>query len=176
MDDRAISPSMAMSEEDQLKAAWSQLTLVQGFFSRIDTKLSVVLGLDLGMLAMLSSRMPAYREFTMVQVLCLSLCVAPLTASLLRLYRGAVPSTHGGQESLIYFGRIAHLSEMDFIEAIRKRTEGDLVADLYAQVWRNSQILTEKFSALQSAYRWLLIAILPWVVSLATFSTRTAPH
>lgn len=51
-------------ERERLQAAWNQLNLVLGFFSRIDAKLSVVLGIDLGMLALAGNRLPALHAMT----------------------------------------------------------------------------------------------------------------
>lgn len=44
--------------------AWNQLNLVLSFFPRIDTKLSVVLGINLGMLAILLPMLPTPSETT----------------------------------------------------------------------------------------------------------------
>ena len=162
----------AMNVEDQLKAGWSQLTLVLSFFSRIDTKLSVILGLNLGMLAMLSTRLPVYADLKWWHFPLFALC-SPLIVSLSHLYRGAVPDTRGGSDSLIYFGNIAGMAENSFQTATHRRTDAELVADVYAQVWRNAEILADKFQALQRAYLWLLRGVVPWLITLAALSTKT---
>ena len=169
-----------MSVDDRLKAAWSQLTLVLSFFPRIDTKLSVILGLDLGMLAMLSTRLPTYAELQWWHLPLLALCGLPLALSLYHLYRGAVPDTRGGSDSLIYFGSVAAIEqESQFIGTTRGRTNQALADDIYGQVWRNSKILSDKFQGLQSAYRYLLLSIVPWLVTLSVLSAlsaKTAGH
>ena len=52
------------NQSDRVSAAWQQLNLVLGFFSRVDTKLSVGLGINLGMLAMIATRLPKLDELT----------------------------------------------------------------------------------------------------------------
>ena len=164
--------SSGMDEEDQLKAAWAQLTLVQGFFARIDTKLSVILGLNLGMLAMLSTRLPKVGELTIIQGIALALCIVPLAVSLYNLYHGAFPNTQGGSDSLVFFGRIANMLESDFLVSTTTRTKSELNQDLLAQVWRNSKILSTKFQALQRAYQALLVAAVPWLIALAFLTSK----
>ncbi|MEU4134617.1 hypothetical protein, partial [Streptomyces wuyuanensis] len=51
-------PSPPNAQGGRVSTGWQQLSLVLGFFSRIDTKLSVVLGIDLGMLALVATRLP----------------------------------------------------------------------------------------------------------------------
>ena len=53
-----------MNSDERLKAARDQLTLVLSFFSRAETKLSVVLGIDIGMLGFLASRFPKPESIT----------------------------------------------------------------------------------------------------------------
>ncbi|MBN8740401.1 MAG: hypothetical protein BGP24_22435 [Lysobacterales bacterium 69-70] len=162
----------AMSEDDQLKAAWSQLTLVLSFFSRIDTKLSVVLGLNLGMFAVLTSRITKVEDLHLLLVLLLVACLLLLTLSLFHLYKGAFPDLKGGTNSLVYFGNIAKLSEPAFVGAYRALSTTALVEDIHEQTWRNSKILVGKFYALQKSYQWTLAAVVPWLISLALVSTK----
>jgi hypothetical protein len=58
--------------------------------------------------------------------------------------------------------------------AIRGRTNQALADDIYAQVWRNSKFLSDKFQGLQSAYRYLLLSIVPWLVTLSALSELSA--
>src|SRR5687767_6020324 len=64
MEDDQNSGARPRDPNDTVSAAWQQLNLVLGFFSRIDTKLSVVLGINLGMLALLATRLPTPTELT----------------------------------------------------------------------------------------------------------------
>lgn len=162
-----------MSDEDQVKAGWSQLTLVLSFFPRIDTKLSVILGLDLGMLTVLLTRLPDASHLTWCHGLLFLFCGIPLTSSLAYLYRSAFPDTRGGTDSMVYFGRVAKMTSAEFVSAARRRSNAELSADVFEQVWRNSEILAVKFEAVQKAFRMLLWSVLPWLTTLAYLAMTT---
>ena len=79
---------------------------------------------------------------------------------------GAFPSLEGGRGSLIYFREIAKRKEAQYAEEFRSISEEDYLKDLLGQVWRNSEILTEKFDHISTAFNWTAFSILPWVGSL----------
>lgn len=159
--------------DEQVKTAWTQLSLVQGFFGRIDTKLAVILGLSLAMLATLATRLPALKEITPWLWLFVVLAVLPLLGCLFQLFITALPRTQGGTNSLVYFKEIASLKESEFLAAVQARSPEDLTRDLYGQVWRNSEILKKKFAALERAYLLLLGAAVPWLVAVTWVSLPT---
>jgi pycsar effector protein len=155
-----------MNDDERVDAAWNQLNVILSFFPRIDAKLSVVLGLNLGMLAVFFSQFPAISAVTAMQLACASLFVIAVVVSLFHLYQGSFPHLKGGTSSLVYFRRIASLPESEFLSACKKRSLPELTDDLYEQVWRNSKILTCKFEALQRAHVGLLCASVPWAITL----------
>ena len=166
----ASPPAAPQDEEERLKAAWGQLNLVLSFFSRIDTKLSVILGLDLGMLAMLSTLMPSVAQLSWLEGGLVAACLAPLGLSFYHMYKGSFPDTQGGSTSLVYFGRIAKMKESEFLTALRSRTCSQLCDDVLEQTWRNACILNNKFASLKRAYQMMLIAVLPWLGAIAVLS------
>lgn len=163
----------AQTSDEKMKTAWAQLSLVQGFFGRIDTKLAVILGLALAMLAMLPTRLPALTEITPWLWVFVALAVLPLLGCLVRLYCAAMPRTLGGTNSLVHFKAIAALNESEFLAAVQARSQEDMTRDLYEQVWRNSVILRRKFAALEWAYLLLLGAAVPWLVAVTWVSLPT---
>jgi Family of unknown function (DUF5706) len=92
------------------------------------------------------------------------------------LYKGAFPNLKGGTASLVYFREIARRTEAKFIDEFTKQTAGEYAKDMLGQVWRNSEILKEKFDCLRLAFIFLALGIPPWVASLAIFSTKTVVH
>ena len=100
--------------------------------------------------------------------------VALICGSLWHLYKGAFPSLEGGALSLIYFREIAKRTEAKFIDEFIKQSEEEYLKDMLGQVWRNSEILKEKFDHLKYAFILLALAILPWVVALIIFSSKGA--
>lgn len=151
------------SQSDRVSAAWQQLQLVLGFFSRVDTKLSVGLGINLGMLAMLATRLPKPEELTLLVSVIGILFLTPLTLSFWNLWWGYFPDLRGGSSSLIFFRRIERLTESDFLRACETRTLDGLERDLLGQCWRNSKILVAKFECLKRSYIATSLAIAPWM-------------
>jgi len=155
-----------MDDEERLAAATNQLDLVMGFFPRADTKLSVVLGINLGMLAVLAPRLPGMEDMTTL-VCGIGVCfVLILIASFYHLWNGAFPHLNGGTSSLVYFRSIAGMTESSYRQAYTGLSAGALADDLLNQVWRNSKILDSKFTSLCYAYRITLVAVPFWLALL----------
>jgi hypothetical protein len=160
-----------MERPHLIEATKNQLDRVLGFFPRADAKASVVLAVDTGMLAILAANAPSLQTFHWPALLGL-IPTACIAISLWHLYKGAFPSLEGGQSSLIYFREIAKRTEHKFIEEFIAQKEEDYIKDMLGQIWRNSEILKEKFDHLSRAFNWLALAILPWAVVLAFFVTQ----
>lgn len=166
------NPIASRSSQDQRKEARDQLTLILSFFSRVDAKASALLAIDTGMLAVLATNAPPIAAITPLSGVLAGVTVAVLAASLWFLYRVAFPALDGGHESLIYFREIAKRTESNFIDAFSAQEEVPRVKDLLGQVWRNSCILTAKFDALKRAFILMALAIIPWAIAVALFSSQ----
>jgi hypothetical protein len=164
-----------MDQKDLAESARSQLDRVLNFFPRVDGKASVVLAVDTGMLAFLVAHFPAPRLLTWWEIAIPILTVVLLGVSLWFLYKGAFPNLQGGSASLVYFREIAGRTEAKFIDEFSKQSLADHCKDLLGQVWRNSEILKEKFDCLKVASFFLAFAIIPWVISLIIFSVKVTP-
>jgi hypothetical protein len=164
-----------MKNESLYHASKDQLTLVLSFFARVDAKLSVVLAVDTGMIAVLGTDAPPVRNFSWLMLIFAGVTILLLGLSIFFLYRGAFPSLKGGQASLVYFREIANRTEHKFIEAFKAQGDEQYVTDLLGQVWRNSEILKIKFDSLKIAFTLLALAIVPWIVSLALFAAYNNP-
>jgi hypothetical protein len=164
--------SFALSLQDQRREARDQLSLVLSFFSRVDAKASALLAIDTGMLALLSSKARPFTTMPGLSYALAGVTVAMLGGSLWFLYRVSFPSLDGGHQSLIYFREIARRTETNFIDAFRAEEEDSRVKDLLGQIWRNSCILTAKFNALKWAFILMALAIIPWSVTVALFTSQ----
>jgi hypothetical protein len=158
-------------EKNNLESARKQLDLILGFFPRVDTKLSVVLGIDLGMLGILLTKAPDdVDKITTADWIGALLFAAAMIVSLIRLYLGSFPNVNGGENSLVFFGAIAQKKDGDgYAREFNALAEESLTDDLLRQVWRNAVILKEKYSHLKSAYIAMVIGIVPWSFSLYEF-------
>jgi hypothetical protein len=159
--------SLPPNQNDRVNAAWQQLNLVLSFFSRVDTKLSVVLGINLGMLAMLAARLPKADDFTLLVAVVGAAFVTPLIVSFWHIWHGYFPDLRGGTGSLIYFHPISEMTENEFRNACISRSIQELEDDILNQCWRNAKILTCKFYSLRHAYVAALVAIVPWMALIA---------
>src|SRR5208283_2331898 len=141
--------------QEQYAASKDQLNLVLSFFPRVDAKLSVILAIDTGMLAVLGSDAPPLAALSLPMIVTASFAVLLLAISVIFLYRGAFPSLKGGSASLVYFREIANRREHQYIEEFRGQTNEQHVNDLLGQAWRNSEILKAKFDALNMSFIFL---------------------
>lgn len=157
-----------MTESDLRPMAKDQLGLVLSFFPRVDSKISLLVGIDIAMLAYLASKTPPFSSWE-AKLLFALIPVILLSVSLWHLYLASFPQLEGGRDSLVYFREIATRAEGKYLEDFKKQTPEFHVNDLLGQVWRNSQILKEKFHHLKLAFQLLGWAILPWLVTLGTF-------
>jgi len=163
-----------MTSEHQKTAALEQLNLILSFFPRVDAKLSVLLAVNTGMLAVLATNTPPPAKLSWLGATAAIIAVLLIAASICFLYQGAFPRLKGGFASLVYFREIALRTEHKFIEDFKGQTEEQRINDLLGQVWRNSEILKQKFDALKIAFILLAIAIVPWLSSLVLFAGYNA--
>jgi len=159
-----------MDTKDKIKVAESDLDRVLSFFARADSKASVVLGVDLGMLALLLLNAPPFRTLTILTVLVLLVPTLMLCWSLVHIYLNAFPQLDGGDDSLIYFREIANRTETSYMEDFGKIDEDSYLRDLNSQIWRNSEILKKKFDNLKWAFNILAITVVPWSIALLIMS------
>lgn len=153
--------------------ARDQLTLVMGFFPRVDAKQSSVAGAHLAMMGYLASKWPAVTPSSTVLgwvgVAAGAVFAVVTIISLYFLYRGSFPDLEGGEGSLVFFREIGKQREMTYVERYLALPDADLTKDVLCQVWRNSVILHKKFNFLRLSYLVLIGSVVPWVVALLAF-------
>jgi hypothetical protein len=159
-----------METDKLLSASRDQLNLILGFFPRVESKASVLLAINTGMLAFTASNAPPLKELSCWMDISAAATLLLLAASISVLYRGAFPRLAGGEDSLIYFRRVASRTEHKFIEEFKKQGVEQYSDDLLAQAWRNSAILQAKFNSLKHSFILTALAIIPWVATLALFA------
>jgi hypothetical protein len=153
-----------------ISASKDELQLVLSFFPRVESKFSVILAIDTGMIGFLAANAPPFSMFSKCMVVSAAATVLLLAASIAMLYRGSFPSLSGGESSLVYFREIAKRREHRFVEEFSTQSERNYANDLLGQVWRNSQILRAKYDCLKLAFTFMALAIPVWIVTLALFA------
>lgn len=171
------SPSDGQAgEPGRVEAAKFQLTLVLSLFPRVDTRASVLLGVNLGMLAFLVSNLPGVPQLRWDLLYPAVPTLMLIGYSLYQLFRCAFPQLQGGSSSLIFFGELAKRRESEYIDAFLEQSVPAYVKDLTAQAWRNAVILTLKYRHLKRAFVSMSLAVPCWVATLVLFflaSSRT---
>lgn len=162
------------SIEEQLGAAEQRLDRLLDWVGRSDTKFSVVLGVDTAMLGFLATSAPAGPVSVSAIVFALA-AGALLVLSLTCVYRGTYPRTQGPGGSLVYFGSIAEKDLKEFENKFVGCDLQDHLDDVLEQIHRNSEILNGKFEKLQRAYECMLIAAIPWTITLYLFGLVPPP-
>lgn len=156
-----------MNSNKQAKAE-AQLSRVLSFFSRVDAKNSALFAINTAMLGILFANLPKY-IFNSCSFYLVLLPTFFIAMSIWNLYKGAFPNLKGDDHSLIFFRSVGELAEKQYVEKFLQMSEEAYIEDILRQVWRNSQILKEKFSHLKTAFIFTIIAIFPWIIVLAYF-------
>ncbi len=130
-----------------------------------------MLAIDLSALALLASNAPPLKALDGWSILGV-VAIVLIGLSLYHLYKCAFPRLDGGPLSLIYFREIASRTDKEFTKAFMEQDEEAYLSDLLSQIWRNSEILTQKFTHLNHAFTFLALSVIPWLVSLFIFVSR----
>lgn len=161
-----------LSSENLINVSKDNLSRVLGFFPRVDSLTSIVLAIDISLLAVLATNSPPLQFITKFQVITSLIFLIIDGISLFFLYKCQFPRLECEEKSLLFFREIAELEQLEFARKFLEQTEKDYLHDLIKQVWRNSEILKLKFQYLKNAFRFLVLALLPWIISLLTFASE----
>ena len=155
-------------DNNRLKAAQWILERSLAWISGAEVKVGVIVAINTAMLAGLGSayngaladaRIPWAYVFIAAAVLGLS-------AGLYCAAMAVLPRLDGPAKSLLFFGRVAKVGQADYIEALKKASDDDLLADWSAQIHRNAEIACIKFGWVRTAMVWSFSAIVPWCLAI----------
>ncbi|VWX51774.1 Pycsar system effector family protein [Novosphingobium sp. 9U] len=163
-----------MTEKDRLELAERHLTLISGFFPRIDSKVSALFAVAAAELAVLCLNITKVSLVTWWSAVPLAMTVAGLAVVIVNLYRSAYPHLDGGHSSLFYFKEIAKRTEANFSSEWLSSDRDKLTADLLGQVWQNSKIVAKKYDHLKSATVFMALSLIPFAAFLAASSFQTS--
>jgi hypothetical protein len=157
------------NDETLIESSLKQLDRVLGFFPRVDSKTTAVLGIDIAMLGFLAINAPKFQLWSWVMLVAI-VPLAFIGFSLYYIYVCSFPHLEGGHDSLIYFREIAKRTESQYIALVRERKTDAFLNDVLGQVWRNSEILRKKYDSIRFAHNWLVAALIPWIATLFVFA------
>ena len=162
-----------MKSNLMLETVNAQFDRILSQFGRIDSRASVILSIDLGMLTLLALNYPFKSEFTYCHLAGLVPLVF-ITISLIQLYKSQYPDFEGGAQSLFYFKEIAAKTEVNFTNEFVALAEEQAVKEILCQIWRNSSILNAKFKYLKASIFWMAVSIIFWLISLVIYVSISA--
>lgn len=165
-----------MEKKEQIQCAEKNLERLLEWVGKFDTKSSIILGIDTGMLAVLISFMPQLAMWGLSLAISTILTVATFSLSLFFIFLSSYPRTKAPSRSLIFFGTISEFSFNDYKKIFCERNNKDYLNDLLEQCHRNAEIISTKFKNLKLAYCMLLIGIIPWAITIFLFKIGTVPQ
>lgn len=155
---------------NDMAVAEHQLDRVLSFFPRVDTKAAGLFAVNAAILTIAAINVQAGDLKLWYVAIPGILMLVGLAISYTFLYRCNFPDLKGGQGSMIYFAEIQKRTESVFLKDFEAATEEAYRHDLLGQIWRNSQILCQKYAAIAWAIRSSALTLLPF----ATFIVLTA--
>jgi hypothetical protein len=159
-----------MMNLSQIGIAERQLDRVLQFASRIESKISMLLATDLGIVAIMLINLNFEDIKTWYISIPLFAGMLAISQSIFYIYKAAYPNLEGGSSSLIYFSEIAKRTEQAFLRDFRDLSLDDLYCDIVGQIWRNSQIMSQKFESLRKAFLFTVLSTVPWAIFLIASS------
>jgi hypothetical protein len=159
----------AADEKHRLEVAERQLGLIQSFIPRLDGKVSALFAISSAEIAVAALNLSTLDLPKWYVSAPLAIFLVTIAVTFFNLYRCSYPHLEGGHSSLVYFGEIAKKRESEFINEYTSISVTDLLNDVCAQIWRNSEIVACKYRYLKTATQFAMASLLPWsVVLIAT--------
>jgi hypothetical protein len=161
-----------MSEDSKIARAESNLQRQLDWVARHDLRTAFVAGVGITMLGVVASidwNTVLANGFLLA---CFLLSLVLLFLSLCFIFASQYPKTKSPNPSVLYFGTIANYHFDDFKSKFMNMSESEYLNDLLCQTHINAQIINGKLRYLKIALSLLLIAVLPWTITI--FLSRLA--
>ena len=159
-------PDENLEVVQRLEYAAATLDRVLSFFQRVDTRAQVLMSVDIAMLFLLATN-PGALSTAWWATLIYVVPVVLVGLSLLKIYRVFYPQLNGPEGSLIFFREITKLTASEYVDRFGVATVAQHMQDVLTQVWRNSEILSEKFTRMREAMVATMLALPFWAFALA---------
>jgi len=156
-----------------IERAEAELSRILEWIRSADSRLRFVLPLSIAMLGVISALIPSPSSWTLLGGISASFAVFFLGLSVVFCAFSSFPRTSGPLGSLVYFGGITTRDLAQFDRDFRDMTNEQYLTDLLNQIHRNSQIAQAKFTWLQRSIACLFFSLVPWIVGLYEFYSRS---
>lgn len=153
-----------------IEKAEAQLSRVLSFFPRVESRISGLFALNTAILTIIPLNIKTQDIYVWYICLPAIATILLVTISYYHIYKANFPDVKGGQGSIVYFNEIQKRTEQKYVDEFMSCSESDYTKDILGQVWRNSEILSAKYSCIKQSIRFQLISIPPFI----TFLTLSA--
>ncbi|MCO4879026.1 Pycsar system effector family protein [Paraburkholderia caribensis] len=158
-----------MDEKERIETAQWVFERTLGWIAAAEVKVGVIVTIDIALLGGLAA---AYSSATtkvlageIAALIAGIICIAGIACA-----AGAIiPRLGGPASSLLFFGRIAGLTQDEFHRKFVTSTDKQFLRDWTAQIHRNSEIATKKHSWVRRALWCSFVSTIPWVVAIGFF-------
>jgi len=154
-----------VSRAVSLEAMERQFERIQGFFPRIDSKVSSIFAIASGEMAV-ASFVSVKNLHAWWMLIPGSLFLLAIGWTVYNLYRCTFPTLKRSPDSLIYFREIIELDREDFVDRFTTVSEDELKRDVARQTWQTSVIAAKKFAYLKQATVAAMLSLVPWACLL----------
>ena len=155
-----------MADEVRIESLESSLDRLLVWIQAADTKGTIILAMDTGMLGVLSSCVPVASRLGFWSGAFAVVATALLVSSGIQICWVTVPRVDGPRRSMIFFGGIAEYEREEFVRCVRARRDDEYINDLALQIHRNGEIAKLKYRHVASAMALLQWSITPWLVGV----------
>jgi len=136
------------------------------WISRADARISLVLPIATAMLGALATLAPEPANWEILPAIFASISAIFTGLAIIFSTLACFPRTYGPRSSNIFFNGIAGREADQYKKIMSEITEEDYLDDICRQCHRNAEIAKTKFEWIQKALAFLLISIIPWVITL----------
>lgn len=144
----------------------TELSRLLDWVRAAESRISFVLPLSTAMLGSLAIVAPPISTWTILAGVTASISILLLIVAISFAALAMFPRTSGPKGSLIYFGGISSYDLAQYSAAVESITTEQYLNDLIKQCHRNAQIAKYKYTWVQRSMGCLVLAALPWVISL----------
>ena len=152
-----------MLTEEQIRIAEQSLARQLDWIKSVDTKVSILVAVNVATLGLLATRIPAKPEDWCVTALFVCIGAGCYLLSLVFCWMASFPRLESPNLSMLFFGSISSRSPEDYASRFASLSEEAYLADLLTQVHRNAELASVKFGKVRWATGLLLVGTLPWL-------------
>lgn len=140
-----------------------------GWIATADVKVGAVIAIDGAMLGGLAAAFAGSDYHLRTAWIYFFVCTATAGMIFALFCAGLAlfPRMDGPKTSMIFFGKIIEMDEATYVDRFMKLTTPELLADLSAQIHRNSQIACDKHNWVKKSLVWSFLSAALVVVAIA---------